>query len=108
MKRLEIMPPDYNDSFSKAVLDGTEFLFRFTWNDTALRWTFGIYDVFRNPIVRGVKIVPGFPLNLQYVDNRLPGGVIGVYTKLTAVGRGDFKNGKAVFAYVPADGGVSL
>jgi hypothetical protein len=108
MKRLEIMPPDYNDSFSKVVFGGREFLLRFTWLDTQKRWTYGIYDVFRNPIVQGVKLVPNFPLDLQYVDKRLPGGVIGVYSKLAAVGREDFKNGKAIFAYIPQDGGVGL
>jgi hypothetical protein len=108
MKRLEIFVPDLNDSFSKVVLDGTEYQIRFTWNDTAGRWFFGLFTILKEPIIQGVKIVPNFPLNLQYVDDRLPGGVLGVYTKLEAVGRDGFKNGKAVFAYVPADGGAKL
>ncbi|GHU95076.1 hypothetical protein FACS1894208_07280 [Clostridia bacterium] len=108
MQRLEIFVPDYNDSFSKLVLDGTEYQIRFTWNDTTQRWAFGLFTVLKEPIIQGVKIVPGFPLNLQYVDNRLPGGIIGVYTKLAAVGHEDFKNGKAILAYVPADGGANL
>jgi hypothetical protein len=108
MKRLEIFVPDYNDSFSKVVLDGREYQIRFTWNDTAGRWSFGLYTTLREPIIRSIKIVPNFPLLLQYVDNRLPDGVIGAYSKLDAIGREDFKNGKAIFAYVPADGGASL
>ena len=43
-----------------------------------------------------------------YVGERLPLGVIGVYSKLASIGREDFKNGKAIFAYIPQDGGVGL
>lgn len=100
MKRLEIYVPDMNDSFSRVLLDGTEYLLRFTWNDTKARWYFGIYTVLREPIVQGLKIVPQFPLNMQYIDKRLPSGIFGVYTNLEAVGRSDFANGKAVFAFV--------
>jgi len=101
MKRLEIAVPNYNDSYSKVVLDGTQYQLRLTWNDTAQRWYFGIYTALREPIVTGLKLVPQFPLNLQYIDERMPSGVFGVYSKLNAVGRNDFLNGKAVFAYIP-------
>ena len=100
MKRLEIYVPDMIDSFSRVLLDGTEYLLRFTWNDTKGRWYFGIYTVLREPIVQGLKLVPQFPINMQYIDKRLPSGIFGVYTNLEAVGRSDFINGKAVFAYV--------
>jgi hypothetical protein len=108
LTRLEIFVPDYNDSFSKVELDGKEYLLRFTWSDTTQRWTFGIFTVLREPIVEGVKVVPHFPLLLQYIDDRLPTGIFGVYTKLSAVGRKDFIDKKAMFAYIPADGGASL
>jgi hypothetical protein len=101
MERLEISVPDLNDSFSKVVLDGAEYLMRFTWNDTAGRWSFGIYTILREPIVQGLKIVPQFPLNLQYIDERLPNGIFGVYSKLEVIGRQDFNDKKAVFAYIP-------
>ncbi len=100
MKRLEIYVPDMNDSFSRVLLDGTEYLLRFTWNDTKGRWYFGVYTVLREPIVQGLKLVPQFPVNMQYIDKRLPPGIFGVYTNLEAVGRSDFTNGKAIFAYV--------
>lgn len=101
MKRLEISVPDMNDSFSKVVLDEKEYLLRFTWNDTAERWSFGVYTVLREPIAQGLKLVPRFPLNMQYNDERLPEGIFGVYTKLGSVGRHDFAEGRAVFAYIP-------
>ncbi|GHU52660.1 hypothetical protein AGMMS49975_08920 [Clostridia bacterium] len=101
MKRLEFEVPDMNDSFSKVVIEEKEYLLRFTWNDTEQRWYFGIYTVLREPILQGLKLVPKFPLTLQYVDDRLPNGILGVYTKEVVVGRQDFKNKRAVFAYIP-------
>jgi hypothetical protein len=103
MERLEISVPNLNDSFSKVVLDGEEYLLRFTWNDTAERWSFGIYTAMREPIVQGLKIVPKFPLNLQYNDERLPNGIFGVYSRLDVIGRDDFSEGRAVFAYIQND-----
>jgi hypothetical protein len=103
MQRLEITVPDMNDSFSKVVLDGKEDALRFSWNDTAGRWSFGVHTILREPIVQGLKLVPQFPLNLQYIDERLPSGVFGVYTRLDAVGRDDFINGRAIFAYIPSN-----
>lgn len=74
MERLEIYVPDMNDSFSRVILDGTEYLLRFTWNDTKQRWYFGIYTVLREPIIQGLKLVPQFPVNMQYIDKRLKAG----------------------------------
>lgn len=101
MTRTEIIVPDMNDSFSKVTIEGREYLLRFTWNDTKARWTFGVYTVMRDPIIQGIKLVPQFPVNIQYIDERLPAVMFGVYTNLAAVGRYDFHNKKAIFAYVP-------
>jgi len=59
------------------------------------------YTILREPIVQGVKLVPKFPINIQYIDERLPSGIFGVYTNLETVGRSDFAERKAIFAYVP-------
>jgi hypothetical protein len=48
-----------------------------------------------------LKLVPKFPVSIQYIDERLPSGIFGVYTTLGAVGRSDFTDGRAIFAYVP-------
>ena len=37
-----IMPPDLHDSFSRVVLNNTEYLIRFTYNDAGDYWTFGL------------------------------------------------------------------
>lgn len=106
MQRLEISVPDSNDSFSRVVLDGTSYLLRFSWNEYGQYWTFGLFTSLREPIVQSIKIVSRFPLNIQYVDSKIPFGVFCVYTEKQRILRGDFKNGAAVFAYIPASQAV--
>ena len=108
MTRLEITVPDMNDSFSRVVLDGKQYLLRFSWNDTAQRWSFGLYTIQKEPLALGLRIIPQFPMNLQIVDRNFPRGALGVESSLSYVGRDDFKNGKARFVFIPADQGVSL
>lgn len=103
MTRIEIAVPNLNDSFSRVVLDGKQYLIRFTWNDTVRRWSFGLYTMLKEPLAVGLRMVPQFPLNLQIVDGDFPTGVFGVYSDLDTVGRYDFRDGKAVFAYVPGE-----
>lgn len=101
MQRIEISVPDLNDSFSRVTLDGKQYLVRFTWNDTAQRWSFGLYDIQKAPLAVGIRVIPRFPLNLQIVGDEFPNGVFGAYTRLPAVGRYDFRDGGAAFAYIP-------
>lgn len=96
-----ITPPDLNDSFSRVVLDGKEFLVRFTYNDAYDYWTFGIYDQEENPIVAGIKMVPNFPLSFFYESNGLPNGTFGVISDLERVGRSAFLDGKTQFVFIP-------
>ena len=103
MNRIEITVPDFNDSFSRVVLSGTQYLIRFSYIDTFNYWTFGLYTTLQEPIAEGIKIVPQFPLNLFYSNRNMPNGVFGVFTELEKVGRDDFLNGKAVFAYIPTE-----
>ena len=102
MTRIEIAVPDLNDSFSRIVLDGIQYLIRFTWNDTAKRWSFGLYTLQKDALAVGMRMVPQFPLNLQIMGADFPNGVFGVYTLLPSVGRNDFTKKRAVFAYIPA------
>ena len=102
MNILEISVPDHNDSFSRVVLDGIQYQVRFTWSEAAGRWSFGLYSMQKEPIAVGIKLVPRFPLSLQIVNEHFPAGVFGVYSDLEAVGRNDFLNGKATFAYISA------
>ena len=38
-----IQVPEYNDSFSRVVLNGKEYLIRFSYNYEGNYWTFGSY-----------------------------------------------------------------
>ena len=104
MNITEISVPDHNDSFSRVVLGGVQYQIRFTWSDAAGRWSFGLYTMQKEPIAIGIKLVPRFPLNLQIVDERHPAGAFGVYSDYEAIGRRDFMEGRASFAYIPAEG----
>ena len=101
MDILLIDVPNLNDSFSRVALGGVQYQIRFSWNDTAKRWSFGLYTIQKDPIAIGLRLVPRFPLNLQMTDELFPNGVFGVYTDLESIGRDDFINGKAAFAFIP-------
>jgi len=100
MDIIEISVPDMNDSFSRVVLDGKEYLIRFTWNATAQRWSFGLYTMQSEPIAVGIRIVPQFPLTFQVSSSEFPPGEFFATTRLDRVGRNDFVNGNATFAYI--------
>lgn len=103
-----IAVPDYNDSFSRVVLDSKELLLRFTFNTEGSFWSLGVYEINESPIVSSIKIVPNTPLNLWYIDSRIPFGTFGVQTDKETLGRNSFVDGEAVFMFIPhADIGVS-
>lgn len=102
MDYITIAVPDMNDSFSRVVLNGTAYLMRFTWNDAAQRWMWGLYTTDRTAIIEGVKVVPSFPINLPYGHLGLPAGAFGAISELEAVGRQDFLNGNAQFVFMAA------
>ena len=98
-----IAVPDMNDSVSRIVLNGIVYQIRFTYNDTESRWYFSLSDAQGAPIVRMVKIVPGFPLNLFMGHDNMPSGVFGCMSNQDVVGREDFNNGTAKFVFIPAE-----
>jgi len=100
MEIINIAVPDMNDSFSRVVLDNTQYLIRFTWNEVGQSWSFGLYTMQHEPIAVGVKMVSRFPLNLQIIDDRYPKGVFGVYSDFDRIGRNSFTEGKAAFSYI--------
>lgn len=102
MEYIIIEVPDMNDSVSRIVLNGKQYLIRFTYNDTGGYWFFGLYDSLGNAIRIGNKIVPQLPLNLFWGTDDMPAGAFGVLTDLEKIGRNDFLNDKAKFIFVPA------
>ena len=98
-----IKAPDENDSFCRVVLDGNEYLMRFTYNASFDYWSWGLYEDKETPIVTGIKIVPNFPLTFFYENDNLPNGVFGCLSDKDTVGRYDFVNESAVFIFIPSD-----
>lgn len=96
-----ITVPDMNDSFSRIVLENREYRIRFTYNGAGDYWTFGIYNTEENCILQRRKIVPVSPINHFDTGVDMPPGLFGCFTKLKKVGRNDFNNGNAQFAYIP-------
>ncbi len=95
-----ITPPEMNDSFSRIVLDGVEYLIRFTYDSGGDFWTFGLYRAEEDPIITAIKIVPCFPLNHYFKRRDMPDGIFGVLTKLSRVGHDAFSSGDAQFVYI--------
>ena len=106
MEYVIIEVPDINDSISRIVLNGTAYLIRFTYNDTKDYWKFGLYTAQNEPILVGVKIVPGFPLNVFYGISELPDGIFGVISTKEHIGRNDFVDKKAKFVFCPVEIGI--
>ncbi len=96
-----IMPPDLHDSFSRVVLNNTEYLIRFTYNDAGDYWTFGLYDGEQRPLATGIKLVPNSPLNFFYPCSGLPDGTFGVLSDLDRIGRRAFLDCRARFVFIP-------
>lgn len=97
---LYIAVPDMHDSMSTIVIDGKEYILRFTYNEFGDYWSFGIYTNQETPIVAMVKIVPNFPLLHFYSYSELPEGTFGAVSKEERISRDSFRTGKAKFVYV--------
>ncbi len=96
-----------NDFTTSVTLDGDAYSLHFAYNDTTKSWTVDIRDGKNTDIVRGIEIVPNFPLLNQYRRHTgIPGGelmaVVSNEDKKDnqTLGRNDFWNGKAIFVYI--------
>lgn len=96
-----IRVPDMNDSFSRVILCRQEYLVRFLYNGAYDYWTFGVYDKNKNILLQQRKIVPLAPLTHFDVSVSIPQGIFGCFTNLKRIGRNDFVNGNAEFAFIP-------
>lgn len=99
MKIITIEIPNQNDSLSRITLLGKAYYLRFSWNDTAGRWTFGLHNDLQEPIYQGMNIVPGYPLNLITGIEDGPKGIFYATSDSNVIGRNDFLDGKASFHF---------
>ena len=100
---LVIQVPDKNDSIGRITLNGKEYYIRFTINSSYDYWSFGLYDLRKNPIIPMTKVVPLVPLLHYYKYSDLPDGVFMCVPISGNVGRKSFSENKAYFVFVPGD-----
>lgn len=94
------------DAVHRVELAGGVYYIRFTYNDTDDSWNFSLYDSQMEPIMLSIKIVPRFPLDIFVTSNEKPAGLFVAITDLDRIGRDDFQNGKAKFAFFPDSGTI--
>ncbi len=99
---------DANDFVEAVIIDKVSYKLHFMWNDDGAQWTMDLRDYQNNDIVRGIAIVPNFPLlSLQKRQKNVPlGELMAVVVNQNeadnqAIGRKDFVNGKFSFVYIP-------
>lgn len=98
---------DANDFVISAILDNETYKLRFCWNDEQ-HWLMDIRDSGNNDLVRGIKLVPNFPLINQYrrISSNLPHGELVVavvnqsVTENQFISRNGFISGVFSLVYV--------
>lgn len=111
---ITISMADANDFVESVILDGTAYRLHFSWNGFAGQWSMDIRTATNEDIVRGIAVVPNFPLFQQYKRNGTPRGEIAaivVKPELAGnqtIGRKDFVNGKFSLVYIPESEVVSI
>lgn len=74
---MQIIPFKEPSSWREQVtLDGVIFVLEFNWNALNEFWTMAIFDRDLNPLIYGIKIVPNYPLLMQYTFIGKPAGEI--------------------------------
>lgn len=97
---------DANDFVESVIIDGESYDLHFMWNPISEAWFLDIRTATKEDIVRGIAVVPNFPiLNQHRRITGLPRGeFMAVVANITAgpnIGRYDFLNGKFSFVYIP-------
>lgn len=77
MEELKVLPINkenlrYSHDRFKIDILGAEYIFEIYWNEEGELFTFNLYDRFENPIVFGKRIIYGFDILANIVDERLP------------------------------------
>ena len=62
---IEISMIDANDFVEQVTLEGDPYKLHFSWNDYSHQWTVDVRTMQNEDIVRGIAVVPNYPLFLQ-------------------------------------------
>lgn len=98
---------DANDFVQSVTLDGEVYKLHYSWNDFSAQWTVDVRSAQDEDIVRGIAVVPNYPLLLQHHRSNVPRGelmaVVVDDTKAAnqQIGRRDFVSGLFSMVYIP-------
>lgn len=98
---------DANDFVESIVIDTVTYSLHFAWNDSAQCWTMDLRNSKNEDIVRGVSVVPNFPLLNQYrrhMDSRFEIMAVAVSQDLEknqSIGRDGFTSGRFNMVLIP-------
>jgi len=99
------IPFDSTSAFTQEVtLDGTPYVFRFSWNFRGEYWTMSLYALDKSPILEGVKIVMNENLLASHPGTALPPGqmwAVAASDSTERIGFSDLYVGKVELVYVP-------
>lgn len=104
---ISISMRDANDFVESFVVDNETYKLHFGWNSDAKQWSVDVRTASNIDIIRGVAIVPNFPLMNQGRRRGLPKfEMMAVVVNTTSpenqvIGRNDFINGKFSFVIIP-------
>lgn len=105
---IQISMYDANDFVESVILDNETYKLKFGWNPYSESWSMDVRNEKGEDLVRGISVVPNFPLLNQYRrEATLPTGeimavVVNPEDKANQrIGRLDFLNGKFSLVYIP-------
>ena len=105
---IQISMYDANDFVESVILDNETYKLKFGWNPYNESWSMDIRNEKGEDLVRGISVVPNFPLFNQHKRvSTLPTGelmavVVNPDDKANQkIGRQDFLNGKFSLVYIP-------
>ena len=105
---IQISMIDANDFVEQVTLDGEAYKLHFSWNDFAQQWTVDVRNMQNEDIVRGIAVVPNYPLFLQQKRaTGLPRGELMAVVVDSSkkdnqtIGRKSFVDGLYSLVYVP-------
>ena len=104
---IQISMYDANDFVESVILDGNTYKLHFGWNPYSRSWTMDVRNEKSEDLVRGISVVPNFPLLHQHRRIILPAGEIMAVVvnpesrESQQIGRKDFLNGRFSLVYIP-------
>lgn len=105
---IEISMIDANDFVEQVTLEGDPYKLHFSWNDYSQQWTVDVRTMQNEDIVRGIAVVPNYPLFLQQkrVAPLPRGELLAIVVDASkaenqTIGRKSFVDGSFSMVYVP-------